>query len=90
MTTGKDNKPVPTRSQTQDGYQPLASERRGYQPLEKGYQPTGSSVIPQPPNVGSAAVIPINNVPVAPAPAAPATIAPVTAVPVATGTKAEG
>jgi hypothetical protein len=89
MTVGKENKPVQTRSQTQDGYQPLAVERRGYQPLDKGYQPTGGSEIPQPPNVGSAAVMPLNSVPVAPAPVAPATIAPATDVPVATGTKTE-
>jgi hypothetical protein len=83
MSTGKDSKPVGNRIPAQDGHQPV--ETRGYQTLEKGYQPTASSEIPQPPNVGSAAVMPLNSVPAAPVPVAPATVPPG-----ATGTKTEG
>jgi hypothetical protein len=42
-----------------EGYQPTNAEVRGHQvALDKGYQPKTQIAVPQPPHVGSAAVIP--------------------------------
>jgi hypothetical protein len=70
MSKEKDT-PVQNRQHTNDGYQPSA-EKRGYQPFDKGYQPNASAEIPEPPKVGSNAVLPAavvpNDAPAAPIP----------------------
>ena len=55
MSATKD--PQPTR--LREGYQASQGEKRGYQALDKGYQPNAVATGPlQPPQVGSNAVVP--------------------------------